>query len=54
MFRNTSVKIILGVIAAIAVLGLLRFKPWQRDQSTQSTEIAGGRASLNVGFLPVT
>ncbi len=54
MFRNTSVKIILGVIAAIAVLGLLRFKPWQRGQSTQPAESADARASLNVGFLPVT
>ncbi|MGH9842308.1 MAG: ABC transporter substrate-binding protein [Blastocatellia bacterium] len=54
MLRNTSVKIILGVIAAIAVLGLLRFKPWQRSQSTQPAEIANARASLNVGFLPVT
>ena len=52
MFQNTYVKIILGVIAAIAVLGLLRFKPWQRG--TRPADIADARASLNVGFLPVT
>lgn len=54
MIRNTSLKILLGAIAVIAVLGLLRFKPWQRGQSSQSTETADARASLNVGYLPVT
>ena len=54
MIRNTSLKILLGVIAAIAVLGLLRFKPWQRGQSNQSADVADTRASLNVGYLPVT
>lgn len=53
MIRNTSLKILLGVVVAIAVLALLRFKPWQR-QSTQTAETADARASLNVGYLPVT
>jgi NitT/TauT family transport system substrate-binding protein len=55
MFRNTSVKIALGAIAVIAVLGLLRFKPWQRSASQQTgNETTVARAELNVGFLPVT
>ena len=55
MFRNTSVKIALGTIAVIAVLGLLRFKPWQRSALQQAgNETATARAELNVGFLPVT
>ncbi|HEX9004955.1 MAG TPA: ABC transporter substrate-binding protein [Blastocatellia bacterium] len=55
MFRNTSVKIALGAIAVIAVLGLLRFKPWQRSASQPSGGDASlARAELNVGFLPVT
>jgi len=54
MIRNTSLKILLGVVAAIAILGLLRFKPWQRSQSNQPAETADARASLNVGYLPVT
>ena len=52
MLRNTSFKIVLGVLAVIALLGLLRYKPWQRSQSQQ--EAANARAHLNVGFLPVT
>ncbi len=55
MFRNTSVKIALGAIAVIAILGLLRFKPWQRSASQPSGgDAALARAELNVGFLPVT
>jgi len=55
MFRNTSLKIFLGAIAVIAILGLLRFKPWQRSKSQQAgNETATARAQLNVGFLPVT
>jgi hypothetical protein len=45
MLRNTYLKIILGAVAVIAILGLLRFKPWQHSQPP---------AQLNVGFLPVT
>ena len=55
MIRNTSLKILLGVVAVIAILGLLRFKPWQRGQSGQmGTDSTDARASLNVGYLPVT
>ncbi|MEP7340623.1 MAG: ABC transporter substrate-binding protein [Acidobacteriota bacterium] len=55
MFRNTSVKIAMGAIAIIAVLGLLRFKPWQRSSSQQAgSESSTARAQLSVGFLPVT
>lgn len=52
MFRSPIVKIVLGAIAVIIILGLLRFKPWQRSHSVE--EIGGGREQLNVGFLPVT
>ena len=55
MIRNTSLKILMGVVIVIAVLGLLRFKPWQRGQSGQmGTDANDTRASLNVGYLPVT
>jgi NitT/TauT family transport system substrate-binding protein len=53
MFKNTSVKIVLGAIGVIAILGLLRFKPWQRS-ARPDTETSSARAQLNVGFLPVT
>jgi hypothetical protein len=52
MLRNTYLKIILGAVAVMAILGLLRFKPWQRSSSPSETSTA--RAQLNVGFLPVT
>lgn len=55
MFKNIFIKIALGTIAVIAVLGLLRFKPWQRSASPQAgNEATTARAELNVGFLPVT
>jgi hypothetical protein len=55
MFRSSATRWILGVIAIIAVLGLLRYKPWQRSGSQQTVDQGSeGRASLNVGFLPVT
>ena len=54
MLRNTTLKILLGVVAVIAILGLLRFKPWQRGQSRFQPEMADARAQLNVGYLPVT
>jgi len=44
--------VVRGVLLAIAVwvvLGLLRFKPWQRVEKTSA-----GRESIQVGFLPVT
>jgi NitT/TauT family transport system substrate-binding protein len=53
MFRSTPFKIALGVIAAIAILGLLRYKPWQSKNRDAGLEISA-RESLNVGFLPVT
>ncbi|MDX2033900.1 MAG: ABC transporter substrate-binding protein [Blastocatellia bacterium] len=52
MFRSPIIKIIFGVVVVIAVLGLLRFKPWQR--SAPIGEAGGERPALNVGFLPVT
>ena len=52
MFQNTYLKIILGAVAVIAILGLLRFKPLQRSSSQSETGTV--RAQLNVGFLPVT
>jgi len=54
MFRSSAARWIIGVIAVIAVLGLLRYKPWQRG-AQQSDGLTGeAREKLNVGFLPVT
>jgi NitT/TauT family transport system substrate-binding protein len=54
MFRSSAARWLIGVVAVIALLGLLRFKPWQRG-AQQTADLANeARASLNVGFLPVT
>ncbi len=48
----TSAYIVRGTVLVAAVwiaLGLLRFKPWQRQAPT-----AGDRETIAVGFLPVT
>jgi hypothetical protein len=54
MFRSSAIRWIIGVIVVIAVLGLLRYKPWQRG--AQQTAGLGDVAheKLYVGFLPVT
>ena len=50
MIKSPIVRWGIGVIVVIVVLGLLRFKPWQRSGSEQGS----GRQELAVGFLPVT
>jgi hypothetical protein len=44
-----------GAVFAVALLGVLRAKPWQR-RSTERAEEKGTaeRQTLGVGFLPVT
>jgi hypothetical protein len=54
MFRSSAARWIIGVIAIIAVLGLLRYKPWQRGAQQTANPADEAREKLNVGFLPVT
>ena len=55
MLRSTVSRWVLGLVVLIAVLGLARFKPWQRLASPGAgREAAEARERLNVGFLPVT
>jgi len=55
MLRSSSARWALGVVAVLAVLALLRFKPWQRSHTDQNLADAGAaREQLTVGFLPVT
>lgn len=51
MFRSSLTRWVAGTLALIAVLAVLRFKPWQR---IGGGSLALARAQLNVGFLPVT
>jgi hypothetical protein len=54
MFRSWAARWAFGTLAVIAVLGLLRFKPWQRGSGTLAGRASEARQRLSVGFLPVT
>jgi hypothetical protein len=57
ILRSKLFQIAVGVLAFIAILGVLRFKPWQQragsSQAATRTD-ESGRQELQVGFLPVT
>jgi hypothetical protein len=57
LLRSKLFQIAVGVVAFIALLGVLRFKPWQRGGAASgvvTSNDASGRQGLQVGFLPVT
>lgn len=65
MLRSSTARGVLAVIAAMVLLGVLRYKPWQRSDAGRSgggatpaagisASTEGGREKLTVGFLPVT
>jgi NitT/TauT family transport system substrate-binding protein len=55
MLRSPATRWILGFAAFVAVLGVLRYKPWVRNGSgTEGGRNHGLRESLTVGYLPVT
>ena len=54
MFRSSAARWIIGVIVVIVALGLLRYKPWQRDARQTAGLPEEAREKLSVGFLPVT
>jgi hypothetical protein len=54
MLRSPLIRIIIGTILAIIVLGVLRYKPWQRSGDQTAGNIDKPREQLGVGFLPVT
>jgi len=51
MFKSSAVRWILGAALFIGAITILRFKPWQNRDASQS---ADNREMLKVGFLPVT
>ncbi len=55
MLRSTVARWALGLLVVMAVLALVRFKPWQRPAGPGAGgATAEARERLNVGFLPVT
>ncbi|HEX8494750.1 MAG TPA: hypothetical protein VF658_18035 [Pyrinomonadaceae bacterium] len=53
MLRSSLARWIAGTLALIAVLGVLRYKPWRHVGGAGDAK-ALARAQLSVGFLPVT
>lgn len=54
MFRSSVFRWVLGLLLLIAVLGVLRFKPWRLVSGDPASHQAQVREDLRVGFLPVT
>jgi len=54
MFRSSAARWILGSLAFIVALGVLRYKPWQRPETQENAASPHARETLTVGFLPVT
>ena len=54
MLRSKPFLIALAVFATIALLAVLRFKPWQRTPDQNAGANGSARQQLAVGFLPVT
>jgi NitT/TauT family transport system substrate-binding protein len=60
MMRLTFIHIVIGVVVTVTLLGLLRYRPWDRNKSASSRDpIHMGsnkkaERELTVGFLPVT
>ncbi len=50
MLKSALARWTIGTLVVIAVLGLLRFKPWRAVDTGSARE----REELKVGFLPVT
>jgi hypothetical protein len=51
MLKSYFMRWTIGVIAFIAIVSFVRFRPWHWRQQPVPL---GGRESLTVGFLPVT
>jgi NitT/TauT family transport system substrate-binding protein len=56
MLRSPIARWTLAVVALIAVLGVLRFKPWRYESLRQAFQgkSENSRRELKVGYLPVT
>ena len=54
MFRSSVIRWVLGLLVVIAVLGVIRFKPWRFKSGGAAVQQAQAREDLRVGFLPVT
>src|SRR5688500_10802905 len=53
MMRSPMLRYVLGAVAVLAVLALLRAKPWQGPASPAVQTAGAERETLKGGFLPV-
>lgn len=54
MFRSSVFRWVLGLWLLIAVLAVVKFKPWRFISGGADSQQAQVREDLKVGFLPVT
>ena len=54
MFRSSVTRWLVGLLLVIAVLAVVRFKPWRLGTRQGEDLQAQARENLKVGFLPVT
>ena len=58
--KLTMTRLVLGVLLTLTVLGLLRYKPWNRNGAASSRDVIhegsnkNAEHELTVGYLPVT
>src|SRR5882724_5916277 len=54
MMRSSAARWIVGTIAFVAAISLLRFRPWEHSAKQPVAKNEEARETLTVGFLPVT
>jgi NitT/TauT family transport system substrate-binding protein len=54
LFSSPVARWMAGALVFVAVLALLRLRPWQTPRTTLTTEQTATRETLTVGYLPVT
>ena len=54
MFRSPVARWVFGLMLVVAILALVRFKPWRFVARQSLQQHSQARAELKVGFLPVT
>jgi NitT/TauT family transport system substrate-binding protein len=55
MFRSSALRWMTGFLVFLAIISVLRFKPWHRDSAHNGgSELEDKRERLKVAFLPVT
>jgi NitT/TauT family transport system substrate-binding protein len=54
MMRSSAARWIVGTIAFVVAITLLRFRPWEQSAKPPTGKNGEARETLTVGFLPVT